>query len=129
MSVIPPPNHSSNARLVEVDIQRAMSRIGSYVRDFRTDGWGLTQQDLADKAGVDRNTIMRIEGGELGTAATLLRVLHALGAMDGLLQISANEEVLALASARLISKQQSARVARQRELAAEDDSDGAQLSS
>jgi transcriptional regulator with XRE-family HTH domain len=46
---------------------------------------GLTQAQLADRAGVGRRTIIRLEGGDGGvTVENLLRVLRALGLLDAL---------------------------------------------
>lgn len=44
---------------------------------------GLTQAQLADRAGVSRDTVARLEGGTGGVGLeTLLRVLRALGLLD-----------------------------------------------
>jgi len=52
-------------------------------------GWrklrGLTQAQLADRAGVSRATLIRLEGGDGGISVeNLLRVLRALGVLDNL---------------------------------------------
>jgi transcriptional regulator with XRE-family HTH domain len=48
---------------------------------------GLTQAQLADRAGVSRDTIMRLERGDGGVGIeTLLRALRALGVLDGLVR-------------------------------------------
>jgi transcriptional regulator with XRE-family HTH domain len=45
---------------------------------------GLTQAQLADRAGVSRSTLRRLEGGDGGvTLENALRVLRALGILDG----------------------------------------------
>jgi transcriptional regulator with XRE-family HTH domain len=44
---------------------------------------GLTQAQLADRAGVSRSTLRRLEGGDGGvTLENTLRVLRALGILD-----------------------------------------------
>jgi transcriptional regulator with XRE-family HTH domain len=43
---------------------------------------GLTQTQLADRAGVSRDTLTRLEGGTGVGLETLLRVLRALGLLD-----------------------------------------------
>lgn len=44
---------------------------------------GLTQAQLADRAGVSRDTLTRLESGNGGVGLeTLLRVLRALGLLD-----------------------------------------------
>jgi transcriptional regulator with XRE-family HTH domain len=46
---------------------------------------GLTQVQLADRAGVSRDTLTRLEGGDGGVSIeNLLRVLRALGVLDSL---------------------------------------------
>lgn len=40
---------------------------------------GLTQRDLADRAGVSEGIIRRIEGGEGTTLATMTAIADALG--------------------------------------------------
>jgi transcriptional regulator with XRE-family HTH domain len=46
---------------------------------------GLTQAQLADRAGVSRDTLSRLEHGDGGVSTEkLLRVLRALGILDGL---------------------------------------------
>lgn len=44
---------------------------------------GLTQAQVADRAGVSRDTVVRLEGGDGGVSTeTLLRVLRALGILE-----------------------------------------------
>jgi transcriptional regulator with XRE-family HTH domain len=45
----------------------------------------LTQAQLADRAGVSRDTLARLEGGDGGVSTgNLLRILRALGILDGI---------------------------------------------
>ncbi len=45
---------------------------------------GLTQVQLADRAGVSRDTLTRLESGDGGVSTeNLLRILRALGILDG----------------------------------------------
>jgi transcriptional regulator with XRE-family HTH domain len=45
---------------------------------------GLTQAQLADRAGVSRDTLVRLERGDGGVSTEkLLRVMRALGILDG----------------------------------------------
>lgn len=47
----------------------------------------LTQAQLADRAGLHRTTVSRIEQGDGAVSAeNLLRVLHALGVLDGVVR-------------------------------------------
>ena len=44
----------------------------------------LSQQKLADRAGLSRNTISDMEGGGSTTLQNFIRILRALDALDGL---------------------------------------------
>jgi len=47
---------------------------------------GLTQAQLADRAGIARDTVIRLEGGDGGVSSEkLMRVLRALGILEGFL--------------------------------------------
>lgn len=64
-------------------VRRALRDIGGHVRAWRKLR-GLTQNQLADRAGVDRKTLMRVERGDGGVSLEImLRVLHGLGVLDG----------------------------------------------
>lgn len=58
----------------------AMTRIARIVRESR-DAHGWSQMDLAERAGVSRPSIARIEGGEDVSTATLVKVAQAIGLM------------------------------------------------
>ncbi|KUG56106.1 helix-turn-helix domain-containing protein [Kocuria palustris] len=57
-----------------------MTRIARIVRESR-DAHGWSQMDLAERAGVSRPSIARIEGGEDVSTATLVKVAQAIGLM------------------------------------------------
>jgi transcriptional regulator with XRE-family HTH domain len=64
-------------------VRRALRDIGSHVQAWRKLR-GLTQNQLADRAGIDRKTLMRVERGDGGVSFEIvLRVLHGLGVLDG----------------------------------------------
>jgi transcriptional regulator with XRE-family HTH domain len=44
----------------------------------------LTAAEIADRAGISRHTVMRLENGEGATLENLLRVARALGVLDSL---------------------------------------------
>jgi len=50
------------------------------IRDLRTAASGMTQQDLADRVGVTRQTIVALEGGDYTPSLTLaLRIARVFG--------------------------------------------------
>ena len=46
----------------------------------------LTAAQVADRAGISRHTVMRLENGEGATMENLLRVARALGVLDQLVE-------------------------------------------
>ena len=74
-----PPTPTSPAPL---PVRRALRDIGGHVQAWRKLR-GLTQNQLADRAGVDRKSLMRVERGDGGVSLEIvLRVLHGLGVLD-----------------------------------------------
>ena len=75
---------------------------------------GLTQVQLADRAGVSRDTLTRLEGGDGGVSTeNLLRVLRGLGILDS---VSSALDPYASDVGRLRSEQQLPRRVRPRRL-------------
>jgi transcriptional regulator with XRE-family HTH domain len=67
-----------------IPVRRVLRDIGGHVQAWRKLR-GLTQNQLADRAGVDRKSLMRVERGDGGVSLEIvLRVLHGLGVLDGL---------------------------------------------
>jgi len=63
-------------------VRRALRELGAHVTAWRKLR-GLTQKQLADRAGVARTTLIRVEAGDGGVGLEIvLRVLHALGVLD-----------------------------------------------
>jgi transcriptional regulator with XRE-family HTH domain len=60
-----------------------LEEIGGRLRALRLDR-NLSQQKLADEAGVGRVTVQRIEDGESASMSSLVRVLRALDALEAL---------------------------------------------
>lgn len=75
---------SRRAHPVPPTVRRSLKQTAEAVEAWRKLR-GLTQAQLADRAGVGRRTIIRLEGGDGGvTVENLLRVLRALGLLDAL---------------------------------------------
>lgn len=60
-----------------------VAELGRRVAEHRV-ALDLTQTQLADAAGVARSTVQRIEGGESIQLVSLVKLLRALGRLDGL---------------------------------------------
>lgn len=56
--------------------------LGHRVARYRIEA-ALTQADLAERAGVGKRTVERIEAGHGGELVTLIRILRALNALEG----------------------------------------------
>ncbi len=54
--------------------------LSNCIRDLRTASTGMTQQELADRVGVTRQTIIALEGGAYTPSLTLaLRIARVFG--------------------------------------------------
>jgi transcriptional regulator with XRE-family HTH domain len=60
--------------------------LGAQVRDFRIRK-GLEQAEVAERAGVSDRTVRNLELGHGSSVDTLLRVMKALGSLEGLDQL------------------------------------------
>jgi transcriptional regulator with XRE-family HTH domain len=70
---------------IPLSVRRALREFADDVSAWRKLR-GLTQAQVADRAGVGANTVRRLEDGEGGVSLeNVLRVLRALGVMDALL--------------------------------------------
>jgi transcriptional regulator with XRE-family HTH domain len=56
--------------------------LGDRIERYRIEG-GLTQAELAERAGIGKRTLERVEAGRGAELATLIRVLRALNALEG----------------------------------------------
>ncbi|MGL5929343.1 MAG: helix-turn-helix transcriptional regulator [Dermatophilaceae bacterium] len=64
-----------------VSVARALDGLGSDVATWRKLRH-LTAEQVADRAGVSRSTVLRLEGGQGASVENLLRVARALGVLD-----------------------------------------------
>ena len=69
-----------------------LNRIGNHLKTVRL-RQNITQQSLADAAGVSLSSLKKIEKGEIKSFDSLLRVLRTLGKLD-VLQPLVDEELL-----------------------------------
>ncbi|HEY2142000.1 MAG TPA: helix-turn-helix transcriptional regulator [Solirubrobacteraceae bacterium] len=80
------PNISNQRRTAPLPVRRAQRQIAEHIVAWRKLR-GLTQAQLADRSGVARGTLQRIEAGEKGVSVeNLLRVLRGLGLLENLPQ-------------------------------------------
>jgi putative transcriptional regulator len=63
--------------------EATLQELGRRVARLRLDR-DLTQQQLADEAGISRHTLLRLEDGHSVTLSALLRILRALELLEGL---------------------------------------------
>jgi len=66
-----------------VSVSRALRRIGEDLATWRKLRQ-LTVEEVADRAGVGRSTILRLEAGQGTSLENLLRVARALGVLESL---------------------------------------------
>lgn len=64
-------------------VARALRQMGQDLRTWRV-LQRLTAEQVADRAGVDRKTVLNLENGERATLENTLRVARALGLLDQL---------------------------------------------
>jgi transcriptional regulator with XRE-family HTH domain len=67
----------------EVTDTAALDELGKRLARTRLD-LDLTQQQLADEAGISRDTVLRLEDGQSVTLTAFLRVLRALRLLEGM---------------------------------------------
>lgn len=63
--------------------QAILQELGRRLRRRRLDR-NLTQDEVATRAGINRTTVGELERGSSGTLLTLLQVLRAVDALDGI---------------------------------------------
>lgn len=67
-------------------------KIGEHLKSLRLKQ-NITQQNLAEEAGVSLSSIKKIEKGEIGSFDSILRVLRTLGKLDVLLPLVEEEQL------------------------------------
>jgi transcriptional regulator with XRE-family HTH domain len=73
-------------RPVSVKVRRAVEQMGEQVATWRK-LQGLTAEQLAQRAGITRGTLRRLEHGEAGVGLDVfLAVTQALGQLDGVVK-------------------------------------------
>jgi transcriptional regulator with XRE-family HTH domain len=68
-----------------IAVANGQRRMGEYLATWRRLR-RLTAAQVADRAGISRYTVMRLENGEGATMENLLRVARALGVLDQLVE-------------------------------------------
>ena len=69
-----------------------LTKIGEHLKAVRLKQ-NITQQRLAEEAGVSLSSVKKIEKGEIGSFDSLLRVLRTLGKLDVLLPLVEEEQL------------------------------------
>jgi transcriptional regulator with XRE-family HTH domain len=78
------PKVQNQKRLAPLPVRRAQRQMAEHIVAWRKLR-GLTQAQLADRSGVVRGTLQRIEAAEKGVSVeNLLRVLRGLGLLENL---------------------------------------------
>jgi transcriptional regulator with XRE-family HTH domain len=112
------PPKGDKERGVPPAVRRALRELADDVAIWRRLR-GLTQAQLADRAGVSRDTVTRLERGDSGVSTeNLLRILRGLGILPSL---SAALDPYASDIGRLRSEERLPRRVRPRSLGGKDD--------
>lgn len=73
--------NNDNINIYALNITGILKIVGEFVRQTRINK-NITQEDLAQAAGVNRSTIHYFERGEKGNLETLVRLLRALDKLE-----------------------------------------------
>ncbi len=60
---------------------QVVERLGAELRRMRLDR-NLSQAEVATRAGLDRTTVVKLEGGRAATLLTVVQVLRAIGRLE-----------------------------------------------
>lgn len=61
--------------------QQAVARLGKEIKRMRLER-NMSQAEVAERTGLDRSTVQRLEGGRAATLLTVVQVLRALDKLD-----------------------------------------------
>ena len=82
----PDPRRKASKQLAPLAVRRQLRVLGNAVATWRK-LQNLTQAQLADRAGITRMTVVRLESGDGGVSSeNLFRVLRSLGLLEQLAQ-------------------------------------------
>lgn len=70
--------NSSNINWVGLNDHQVVAQLGQELRRMRLER-NLTQAEVADRAGLDRTTVVQLEAGRAATLLTVVQVLRAIG--------------------------------------------------
>lgn len=114
-----PPNSSFSPRVGAAEVNRAMIAMGVYLRDYREDVAGKTQDEVAAAIGISRKTYAKIEAGENVHLEVLMRAFQHFGLLGHLVNLTCDPERLAAEHMKAFSQAK----ARRRRLEAAQDID------
>lgn len=80
-----------------------LREIGRRMKSMRLNR-DMTQEQLAERAGLDRTTVVQLEGGRSATLLTLIRILRVLDRLEALEGLNEGAEVSPLQVAKLLEK-------------------------
>lgn len=72
---------TSNINWEQLSDQQVVARLGKKVKRIRLEH-NLSQAEVARRAGLDRTTVVKLEGGRAATLLTVVQVLRALGKLE-----------------------------------------------
>jgi len=61
--------------------ETVLNEVGKRIRSIRL-GQNLTQADMAEKAGLSKNTVERLENGDTTQLMSFIRICRSLGILD-----------------------------------------------
>lgn len=91
-----------NSLLAQTD-SAFMQLLGGFVKAKRLQ-LNKTQQQIADAAGVDRTTLLKLENGAGGNMLSFVQILRAIGELPVLKNFKINEPVSPLLLAKMMQQ-------------------------
>lgn len=94
----------NDTRMYALNDDTLISKIGAFVRHHRLEQ-NVSQQTLADKAGIHRSTLVELENGKRCQLLTLIQVLRVLNRLDVFETFTIDRQPSPMAIAKLEQEQ------------------------